>query len=253
MSRKLILLNVGLIALTAWIGWMLRQHWIETQAHERAIFEAAAHPKPVLAPPPIAPPPSVTATQYIDVASKMLFASDRNPNVIIEAPKPEPPPPPMPALPAYFGQMNFGQPTVILSTASNQPQKSYHAGEKIGPFEIVSFDKQKITFKWNDKPVEKKLDELIVKEAPPELTQPVGQVVQVVPGSQPSVPVKSLGGSSTDLANKIDEKVGVDMGGGFHGCVTGDNSPAGTIVNGYKKVVTRVLMGMSCHWEPVLR
>ena len=28
-------------------------------------------------------------------------------------------------------------------------------------------------------------------------------------------------------------------------------SPAGTIVNGYKKVVAMTLMGNSCHWELV--
>ena len=51
----------------------------------------------------------------------------------------------MPQLPSYYGQMGIGQPTVLLA-AANIPQKSYHTGDKIGPFEIVSFDHDKITF-----------------------------------------------------------------------------------------------------------
>jgi len=48
-----------------------------------------------------------------------------------------------------------------------------------------------------------------------------------------------------------DPTLGVDMGGGFRGCAAGDNSPAGTILSGYRKVVARNLMGTSCHWEQV--
>jgi hypothetical protein len=43
----------------------------------------------------------------------------------------------------------------------------------------------------------------------------------------------------------------VDMGANLYGCKTGDTTPNGTVVNGYKKVVVRGLMGESCHWEQV--
>lgn len=245
MNRRLLLLNLALIALAASLGWLLREHWLEAQAHERAISEQAARRKIVLTPPLVMPPKPVTPAEYIDVASKMLFAADRNPNVIVEPPKPPPPPPPMPALPAYYGQMRIGEPVVILSNATT-PQKSYHTGEKIGPFEIVSFNLEKIAFKWNDKTVERKVEELMPKEAPPELTQPVGTAQP----QQSQTQAKSLGGSS-DLGNKTDSVIGVDMGASNHACVPGDTSPAGTIVSGMKKVMTRSLMGMSCYWEPV--
>jgi len=248
MNRRLVLLNLALLALAASLGWLLRQHWLEDQAHERAIFEQAARKKQVLPPPPVTPPKPVTPAEYIDVASKLLFAPDRNPNVIVvvEAPKPVPPPPPMPALPSYFGQMRIGEPTVLLSSAT-APQKSYHTGDKIGPFEIVSFDYDKIAFKWNDKTVERKLDELTPKEAPPELTQPVAAAAP-----PPARASQSLGGS-TDLAGKSDSQIGIDMGGSYHACVPGDTSPPGTVVNGMKKVVSRGLMGNSCFWEPVTK
>ena len=249
MNRRLLLLNLALLALAASLGWLLRQHWLEAQAHERAIFEQAARKKIVLTPPPVTPPKPVMPAEYIDVASKMLFAADRNSNVIVDPPKPAPPPPPMPALPSYYGQMAIGQPAVILS-AANVPQKRYHTGEKIGPFEIVSFNLEKIVFKWNDQTVERKPEELAPKEAPPELTQPNPATLFPASQQQSQAQPKSLGGSS-DLGNRVDSVIGVDMGASNRGCVAGDTSPAGTIVSGMKKVMNRGLMGMSCYWEPV--
>jgi cell division septation protein DedD len=243
MNRRWIALNLVLIALAVSLAWLLRQHWLEAQAHERAIFEQAARKKNVLPPPPLTPPKPVTPAEYIDVASRMLFAADRNPNVIVDPPKPAPPPPPMPPLPSYFGQMGFTPPTVLLSTQT-LAQKSYHAGDTIGPFEIVRFDHEKIAFKWNDQTVEKKLEEITPKEAPPELTQPVAARPQQSQASQ----AKSLG----DSGSKPDSQVGAEISGSdFHACVPGDTSPAGTVVGNYKKVMTRGLMGMSCQWESV--
>jgi hypothetical protein len=251
MNRRLLLLNLALIALAASLGWLLRERWLEAQAHERAVFERAARKKIVLTPPPVTPPKPVTPAEYIDVASKMLFAADRNSNVIVDPPKPAPPPPPMPPLPAYHGQIRIAEPIVILSNAAT-PQKSYHTGDKIGPFEIVSFDRDKIAFKWNDQTVERKLADLTPKEAAPELTQPIA-ATQFPPSQQQSQSQsKSLGGSS-DLSNKVDSVIGVDMGANNRGCVTGDTSPAGTIVSGMKKVMNRGLMGTSCFWEPVAK
>jgi mannose-6-phosphate isomerase-like protein (cupin superfamily) len=44
---------------------------------------------------------------------------------------------------------------------------------------------------------------------------------------------------------------GADVGLGYRGCVAGDNSPAGTIVDGFRKVVTTSPFGVSCGWEKV--
>lgn len=256
MNRKWILLNLALLALAAWLGWTLRQHWIAGEARQRAIFDQLVRARPVIPPPPIATPPTVMATQYLDVASRMLFASDRNPNVIITAPPPPPPPPPMPALPSYFGQMGFGKPTVLLASV-NTPQKGYHAGDKIGPFEIVSFDREKITFKWNDQSVVRKIDELKPTEGAMEIAATQAQaVVQVTPGSQPSVPIaaKALGSSGNLGSDHNDSKVGDTISGTeFKTCVPGDTSPAGTVVGGYRKVVNQTLMGKGCMWEQVAK
>ena len=44
---------------------------------------------------------------------------------------------------------------------------------------------------------------------------------------------------------------GQNVGQGYRGCVAGDNSPAGTIVDGYRKVMTTSPFGVSCGWEKV--
>ena len=48
----------------------------------------------------------------------------------------------------------------------------------------------------------------------------------------------------------IDPKLGKDAGG-VRTCVAGDTSPPGTVLEGYKKVVTRTMFGETCRWEPV--
>ena len=124
----------------------------------------------MLPPPPVVQPKPATPAEYLDVAQKMLFSKDRNPNVVIEAP-PAKPDPPLPPLPSYYGQMAFGTPVVFLSTLK-EGQKSYHAGDKVGPFELVSFDHEKIDFKWNDKTVERKLADLVPKDNTPPPPRP---------------------------------------------------------------------------------
>lgn len=42
---------------------------------------------------------------------------------------------------------------------------------------------------------------------------------------------------------------GVDLGSGFRACVSGDNSPDGTVVGGYRKMLSRSFLGPSCIWK----
>ena len=167
----------------------------------------------------------------------------------------------MPSLPYYYGQMAIGEPVVVLGFVSDD-QKGYHAGENAGVFKVVSFDRESITFEWEDKTVERKFSELRPKEQTvAQSNQPANQSSnqQSAPaananGSQPSSAptIKSLSptGNTVSSSNTREEtKMGDDVGGGFRGCAPGDNSPAGTVVNGYRKVVSRSLMGSTCYWE----
>jgi hypothetical protein len=148
----------------------------------------------------------------------------------------------MPELPAYYGTMAlFGDPVILLSL-SHGPQKKYHAGDKVGPFKLVSFDREKVVFDWDGKMVERKPEELKtltpspeeVAEAPPAQVQPARPIAAPVPEGP-----------------KISEKIGADNGGGIRMCVPGDTTPVGTIIDGYKKVVTTNMFGQTCMWQAV--
>ncbi|MGH9721534.1 MAG: hypothetical protein ACRD8O_15095, partial [Bryobacteraceae bacterium] len=96
MKRKLILLNLALIAAIAAVGWRLRQDRLVRDAHQRAVIELRVPTPPPPPTPPPAPSPAVTASSYVDIAQKMLWTRDRNPQVVVEPPPPPKPPPAIP-------------------------------------------------------------------------------------------------------------------------------------------------------------
>ena len=162
MNRRIVLLNLALLALVGALGWVLRANWLEAQARERAVLRRRVAPKAVLAPPSIPGVQAAAPAEYIDVANKMLFSKDRNPIVVVEPPKPAPEPV-MPALPGYSGQMSIGEPVIFLSLAKDV-QHSYHAGDQVGDFKLESFDQNTIVFEWKGKTVERKLEDLRVQQ-----------------------------------------------------------------------------------------
>jgi hypothetical protein len=286
LNRRIVLLNLALVALAGALVWILRANWLEAQARERAVLQRKATPKPVLAPPT---PPAVKAAapaEYIDVANKMLFSKDRNPTVVVEPPKPAPEPV-MPALPNYHGQMAIGEPVILLSPA-NGAQRSYQAGDQVGDFKLVSFNQENVAFEWKGKSIERKLEELRPKQTlaqaaaaptPAAASTPVRPVASLdrpnaVPAAAASPAassvatsaagkaVTSLSGSSTtnaanannansDTDTSGDATFGPVQPGGTRACVDSDNSPAGTIHSGYRKVQFLSLFGPSCSWEQV--
>lgn len=162
MNRRMVLLNLALLVLVGALGWVLRANWLEAQSRERAVLRRRVLPKAVLAPPSIPGVQAAAPAEYIDVANKMLFSKDRNPVVVVEPPKPAPEPV-MPALPGYSGQMSIGEPVIFLSVAKDV-QHSYHAGDQVGDFKLTSFDQDNIVLDWNGKTVERKLEDLRVRQ-----------------------------------------------------------------------------------------
>lgn len=253
MNRKLILLNVVLLLLAGWLFWMLRVKWVELHQHEHTVLALSPEVrKRLMIPSPIPQFKPMTATDYNAVAQNNLFAKDRNPNVIVDpppAPPPPPPPPPMPELPAYYGTMAlFGDPVVVLKLPKG-PQKNYHAGDKVGPFQLVSFSREKVVFDWNGKTVERKPEELKEKApAPEEAAAPAPPAPAA--GANTGGRAISIGGAANDDA-KVSEVLGPDNGGNVRMCVKGDTSPAGTVVDGYKKRIATNMFGETCMWEKV--
>jgi hypothetical protein len=274
-------LNLALLALAGALLWILRAHWIEAKTRERAVLQRKVAAKAVLAPPALPAVKAVVPAEYIDVASKMLFSKDRNPTVVVEPPKPAPEPV-MPALPSYHGQMAIGEPVILLSLSASAAQRSYHAGEQVGDFKLVSFDENRVAFDWNGKNVERKLEELRPKEtgvqsgsqAPASAASaavrsvasldhpnPVAPAASAVSSSSatlaPAKSVTSLSGTGSAANNGSAGDTGGDstfgplLPSGDRACVATDNSPVGTVHSGFMKVQSMGIFGASCSWTEV--
>lgn len=237
MKRRVLLLNLALLALLGYTGWRLRQGWLAARAREAAELNRKVKPgaPPVFTPLPAVP--SVVPGTYAPIAQQMLFDKSRNPNVAVELPPP-PPPKPMPPLPVYYGQFNLGDgPTVVLGPAGNGAQQSVHPGDKIGEFKLVRVTTEEIVFDWDGQTVQRKLETLVARNAPP----PAAPQNQGRTEQQPAAPPPVL----------TPKGPGDDVGMGYKACDPNDSNPAGTVSDGYRKVLTPSPFGNSCRWEPV--
>jgi len=246
MNRKILALNLGLLALAATLGWMLRAHWRQARAQQLATLSKPPRLSAQLPPPSPAPPEPAVPANYLDVAQKTLFSKDRNPNVIIEtAPAPPPPPEePTPPRPSYYGQMGLTEPVAFLS-GEKGVQKGFRAGDTVGPFKLVAFDRETITFEWHGKTLEYPLSELKPKEPA------MAAAISPQAGVPTFAPAKIL---SAGPVIGITEEKGAVLGpqnGELRSCVAGDKSPAGTVKDGFRKSVVNGAFGPMCQWEPV--
>ena len=130
-----------------------------------------------------------------------------------------------------------GEPSIIMSERPGAVQRTYHAGEKVGPFTLVSFNSDKVVLDWDGEKLERNFDDLVEKSAPPQ--------AGVAPGVS--------GGSSAPAPPPAREAKGPggDIGGGYHGCQANDSTPSGTVRDGLRKVEIVTPFGKSCRWEPV--
>jgi hypothetical protein len=251
LKRRLLLVNLVLLALIGAAGWKMRQNWIQARQREARMFGRPLQPAPapsLPASPPVAP---VTAGTYLDVAQQVLFSQDRNPVVVVEAA----PPKPMPPLPIFYGVMDLGQgPTVILGEKPDGGHRGYKIGDRIGEFKLVSINRTEIEFEWDGQPVRRTLDQMAAVRRQLLAQQP--QTQQQAPAAQPSppqeqpAPPKPNSGSAV-IATNVKPGPAPGKDGEIRGCVPGDNSPAGTVVDGYRKLISTTPFGKICRWEPV--
>src|ERR1019366_6396814 len=149
-------------------------------------------------------------------------------------------------------------------------QKAYHAGDKVGDFKLVAFDTDRIELEWNGKKVERKPDELAPKEtvaaaAVSTAAAPVGAAAAAAnvshsavnyrpemgnPDAAAAAPAVTSLGATTAEAAKAEPPAGIgdEISGGVRQCLPGDNSPAGTVLNGYQKRMISSMFGSVCRW-----
>jgi hypothetical protein len=238
-NSKLIAVNIGLAAALALIAWQGRVRWVEAQAERRANLNQPIPHIMVPHPLPDAKPDGVQAAKYADVATKNLFSKDRNPTVIVEPVKVEAPKP-MPPLPVVYGVLTLPSGTkAIMAEKSGASSKTVHAGDAIGDFKILAMDANKVTFEWDGKPVERNIDDLVDHSG----------ATAAAAGGAPAAPPPA---SAAPAAPPTAAALGADNGSAeapTKACKPGEQSPIGTVVEGYRKTGVMTPFGlMNCSW-----
>jgi hypothetical protein len=241
LTRRLRLLDLGLLALLAVLSWQMRREWVWAHARTQAFLQTRLQPATVQPLTPLSKVEPLSPLAYAQMVMQNLFSRDRNSQVIIDPPAPVPDPP-VPPFPVARGVMLWEgvPPTVVLSERPGGDQKGYHPGDTIGEWKIVSVDNQYMVLGWNGKEFKKRLDELLDK---------TNLVAENAPAAvaAPAAPAKS---GNTNLSPDTKPGPGIDLGNERKGCIPGDNSPSGTVVGGMKKVLTPSPFGASCQWVP---
>jgi hypothetical protein len=235
----LLLLNLVLGAAIFAAGWQLRRDWLAARAREQVTARQTVKPQP---PPPLGinkPAQPVPATAYNDIAQKMLFSKDRNPNVVVEVQAP--PPKPMPPLPLLHGVLYLGDsPTAILSGGKGNPEQvGVHPGENFGEFKLVDVSNDEIALEWDGQVINKRVDEMLA------------QNTAAAPAVEDSRPKGAAAAAAKPAPPQPrgEAAPGVDIGAGLSACQPGDTSPAGTVVGNKRKVVSQSPFGETCRWE----
>ena len=236
----MIALNLVLLVCVAGVAWKGKENWDAFQATRNATLHVQLKPAAI---PPIAAvpkPETASAIKYGEVAQKNLFSKDRNPQVVIEAPPPPEKPKPMPKLPVVYGVM--GLPSGVKAVMAEQTGAGtsvVKVGDTVGEFKVMALNTKQVTFDWNGKSVTKGIDELLDRSGP--ATAPQTGAAAAGPQLTPLAP-----------ASKPDPLKGVEIGDGIgpsvKACKAGDASPAGSVVDGYKKVVEATPFGPACRW-----
>ena len=241
MTRRLLLLNLALLAAVGLLVWQLKREWSEALARRQALLRHRIQPAPAPAVPALPKVNPFEAAEYSEVAQNNLFSKDRNPNVVVDPPPPAPQKP-VPPFPVARGVMLWdgAPPTIVLSEKSGAQQRGYHPGDSVGDWKVLSIDDKYVVFAWDGKEFKKRIDELLDR-TPVEIAS-----------SAPAPAAQRGQTGNVSLTGPAKNGPGVDMGSGVRACVPGDSAPAGAVVDGMKKVVTASPFGGAvCRWEPV--
>ncbi len=247
MKAKLIALNLLLVAGVGAVIWQARMRVQEAEQVRRAHLENQVKP---VTPPPIAPAPKPdppSAIKYEDVAKKNLFSADRNDDIVVEAPKVVAPKP-MPPLPVSTGVMNMPSGVKIsLAEKPGEMSRFLHTGESIGEFKIVALDAQNVTFEWEGKQLPRKIEDLMDRSN--QQTASAGHpAAGNPPAGGPAAPPPPAAGQQMVNNHPTAANVGTVLTETARACKPDDTSPAGSVVDGFKKVTTQSIFGPVCRW-----
>jgi hypothetical protein len=137
----------------------------------------------------------------------------------------------------------------IMAEKAGAGSRSVREGDTIGEFKIAALNPQSVTFDWDDQQIVRKIEDLIDRSSPAQ--NGAGQQGPAVQASGPAIAIQQPQQNSGPPAAK---DLGVEIGTpgqSSRACKPGDNSPPGTVVDGYKKSVVPSPFGSICRWEAV--
>jgi hypothetical protein len=249
LNRKLLVLDIVLGAGVIYGGIQLHNVLDAAKARQARMPGPPPKAAPVPGLPPLPRQPAVVPAGYQQVAVNTLFDPSRTPTVPLDPPPPPPKDPDPPPLPSFHGMMNFGDPQgpVALITEHDTPgHEEVHAGEAIGAFKLVSFDRQEMTLEWHGKVIHKRLNE--GGSEPPKARASTE-------GGPPPVPLGVIPGVASDTpavrSQETEKGPGSDLTDTLKQCQPGDSSPAGSVSGGFIKEVRLTPMGSQCDWRAV--
>ena len=119
------------------------------------------------------------------------------------------------------------------------PEKAIKPGETIGQFKLVDVNTNEITFAWtfNGEMARRSLSELADTAA--RLRRRISRPAAGRERSQRRRRPKQRWGRARS------------PGSGFKTCQPNDSTPDGTVVGGFRKMITTTPFGKSCRWDPV--
>lgn len=251
MNRKLLVLNIALGIGVVYAGFALHSAWVTAKARQAKMPGPA--PKPQFVPPvaPLAQQPAVLPSGYAKTAQNDLFDPSRNPDLPVPEQPPPPPPKEPPPLPSYHGMMDLGDPQgpIALITQADAPgHEEVHAGEKIGEFKLVTFDRKEMTLEWEGKLLHKRLNEGGSTPVKAAAAPPSGAPEPPAPGIIPGIAPPEQEPSRQQLQEL---GPGPQLTESVRACQSGDSSAPGTVNSGYRKEVNNSPMGAQCIWRAI--
>jgi hypothetical protein len=251
LNRKLLVLNTALGIGVIYAGIQLHSEWVAAKARQSTMPGLPPKPTLVVPPAPLPQQPAVLPSGYIEVAAKDLFDASRNPDIPKDPLPPPPPPKDPPPLPSFHGMMDFGDPQgpVALITENNVAgHEEVHAGEMIGEFKLLAFDRKEMTLEWEGKVLHKRLNEGGSERAQVPARPAAGpaplELNGVVPGQAPQQ-------AAEQPTRQQDLGPGVQMTDSVRACQAGDTAAPGTVNGGYIKQVNNSPMGAQCIWRAI--
>lgn len=245
MRKQMLFVNLILLIVAASLGWKLRADWMMAARRQAALAATSSTATLPVAGPAAAPAP---AGGWEVMVAGNLFFSDRNNEMPRVAEKR-----PMPPDPILIGTMNLGRTKLALLLEANQTgrmPRQVKEGEDFGGYKVAEIGDNQITVDWEG--TKKKVD---VTSAPRAESQPPAYAPTASAPSAPTVgntnsaPVSNT--SQVSQGGKTGPSDEIMPGTTSRRAYPGDNSPAGTVVNGFIKVERVSPFGKETWWQKV--